>query len=198
MKMPSEMEGAVLGLIAQEGPCTAYAVRARFLASPSPQWSGSAGAIYPLVARLERRGLLSSRAQRTTRRRARLHSLTPAGRRLLRAWLAPPLPAWVAGVPPDPLRTRLGFFAFLSPGERRTFVREAYQRVEVQIRAVRQDLEEARQAGDPWRRLVARGALASLRARRAWLREAARAVGGGRGSRSPAEREARRSSRRRR
>ena len=55
----SELEGAVLGVIWQEGPCTAYTIRKQFVASPSPQWSGSAGAIYPLVRRLEKKRLLA-------------------------------------------------------------------------------------------------------------------------------------------
>lgn len=175
MRQLSELEGAVLGIIGLEGPCTAYAVRARFLASPSPQWSGSAGAIYPLVERLERRGLLSSKAQKGTRRKGRLYALAPAGRRTLRAWLAPPLPGWALGVPPDPLRTRLGFFHVLSPGERQAFVQEAREGVSLQIRAIREDLKSCRDAA-PWRRLVARGALASLKARQAWLREVAAAL----------------------
>lgn len=171
MREPSELEGAVLGILANEGPCTAYAVRSRFLASPSPQWSGSAGAIYPLMQRLERQRLVASQAQRGTRRKGRLYSLTARGRRLLGVWLAPPLPAWVVGVPPDPLRTRVGFFAALAPGERRAFLVEARRGVDEQLRTIRLDVKESGKAGDTWHHLVARGALAALRARKAWLAE---------------------------
>ena len=49
----SELEAVVLGLVWSDGPCTAYAVRRTVQASLSAQWSGSAGAVYPAVARLE-------------------------------------------------------------------------------------------------------------------------------------------------
>lgn len=167
--VPSELEGAVLGIVAREGPCTAYAVRKRFQASPSPQWSGSAGAIYPLVERLVERGWLRSRAQTSDRRKGRLYSLTPAGRSRLTAWLAPPLGPEVTGVPPDPLRTRLSFLAVLPAAARRAFVEEALAGNRAALQAARADLREARKGPDPWRRLVARGALAALRARKGWL-----------------------------
>lgn len=173
---PSELEGAVLGIVAREGPCTAYAVRKRFQASPSPQWSGSAGAIYPLVERLVERGWLRSRAQNSDRRKGRLYSLTPSGRARLTAWLAPPLGPEVTGVPPDPLRTRLSFLGSLPAAARRAFVEEALAGNEAALKATRIDLREARKEADPWRRLVARGALAALRARKAWLREVRRAL----------------------
>ena len=47
----TELEAAVLGVVWQDGPCTPYAIRQHFLESPAPRWSGSAGAIYPLVRR---------------------------------------------------------------------------------------------------------------------------------------------------
>jgi hypothetical protein len=46
----SELEAAVLGLVWSDGPCTAYAVRRTVQNSLSTQWSGSAGAVYPVVA----------------------------------------------------------------------------------------------------------------------------------------------------
>jgi DNA-binding PadR family transcriptional regulator len=58
----SEMEGCVLALIWSGGPLMPYAIRQVFRKSPSPQWSGSAGSIYPLVDRLERRALIRSAA----------------------------------------------------------------------------------------------------------------------------------------
>ena len=172
----SEMEGAVLGVVSQEGPCTAYAIRRRFLDSPSPRWSGSAGAIYPLVKRLEGRGLISSTVQKGSRRKGRLYSLTPAGLGVLKSWLAPPLDPLATGVPPDPLRTRLSFLGALTPAERRDFIREALAGNKAQIKVVKADLRGSPRKDDPWRHLVARGALASLRARQAWLREVGKAL----------------------
>ncbi|HZE88705.1 MAG TPA: PadR family transcriptional regulator, partial [Verrucomicrobiae bacterium] len=65
----SELEGATLGVVWSEQPCTPYAIRRVFQTSPSPFWSGSAGAIYPLVERLETRGLVRAEATMTGRRR---------------------------------------------------------------------------------------------------------------------------------
>ena len=176
-KKTSELEGAVLGMIWQEGPCTAYAVRRRFMDSPSPQWSGSAGAIYPLVKRLEQRRLLTSRTLTGTRRGGRLYSLTAAGGKLLRVWIAPARDPVITGVPPDPLRTRMGFLGALTPAERRKFIREALAGNKAQIEATQADLRGSRREDDLWRFLVARGAITSLKARQAWLEEVKRALG---------------------
>ena len=51
----SEIEACVLALVSVDGPATPYAIRKVFLNSPNPQWSGSAGTIYPLIGRLLRR-----------------------------------------------------------------------------------------------------------------------------------------------
>ena len=177
-RMTSELEGAVLGVIRQEGPCTAYIIRKRFMDSPSPQWSGSAGAIYPLVKRLEEKRFLTSRTLTGTKRGGRLYSLTSTGRKILRAWIAPPLNPTVMGVPADPLRTRVGFLGALNPAERREFISEALAGTSAAIEASRAELRESRVKDDPWRVLVARGALSSLLARRAWLRDLSKSLCG--------------------
>jgi DNA-binding PadR family transcriptional regulator len=43
----------------------------------------SAGTLYPLLHRLEKRGLLKSKAERVGRRTRRVYNITPAGRRTL-------------------------------------------------------------------------------------------------------------------
>ena len=173
-RRPTELEGAVLGVLRERGPCTAYAVRRVFLDSPSPYWSGSAGAIYPLMKRLERLGRIASRGGATGRRPSRLYRLTARGSRAFRAWLQPPWPAVVTGVPADPVRTRVSFLGVLSAGERGRFLREAIERTEPHLRNQREDLARHRRAGHRYEAAVARGAIASLRARRRWLEAAAR------------------------
>src|SRR6476659_7226575 len=54
----TELEQCVLGVIWRDGPMTAYEIAALFTKSLSPYWSGSAGAIYPVVQRLRKRGLV--------------------------------------------------------------------------------------------------------------------------------------------
>jgi DNA-binding PadR family transcriptional regulator len=83
----SEIEGCVLGLLAVDGPATPYAIRKVFLESPNPQWSGSAGTIYPLIERLLRRKLIRSKVCLTGKRRGHRISITPSGSWALKQWL---------------------------------------------------------------------------------------------------------------
>jgi DNA-binding PadR family transcriptional regulator len=172
----TELEGCVLGVLHVLEPCTAYSVRREFLDSPSPYWSGSAGAIYPLIERLRRRGLMRASTQTTGRRKSRLLGLTPAGRAALRAWLRPPLPDVVIGVPSDPLRTRLGFLSVLPARERRALLADAVRRMATHLRTIDADVVRLRRERDLFGLLVARGAQAALRARQAWLKEVVRAL----------------------
>ena len=166
----SEMEACVLALIWSNGPSTPYALRKVFLRSPSPQWSGSAGSIYPLVERLGRWKLIRSAAHSIGRRHGKRFTLTAAGSRAIEKWLAPSVPDWVAGVPPDPLRTRIRFLGVLPVGKQQELLRVALQRVEWHLGEMLRDYKDRRAKGG-FERWMARGALMAMRARRAWLRE---------------------------
>ena len=170
----SELEAAVLGLIWQDGPCTPYAVRQVFLRTPSPQWSGSAGAIYPAVQRLERRGLIRSEAHSQGRRKSRLYRASPKGLAALRKWLHAAQHDWIVGVPPDPMRTRYRFLGLLPPGERRAIVIKWQKNMARHIRAVEEDFVVRKKTGNPFSYLLARGALLHLHSRQHWLDEALR------------------------
>ena len=166
----TELEGSVLGVVWERGPCTAYVVRKVFVDSPSPYWSGSAGAVYPLLARLERRGLVRSRAHSVGRRASRRFAITPRGLRRLQRWLGPPFADWILGVPVDPLRTRLSFLAALPAAQRATFLAEAERRVTGYLRMARREEASLRAGDDLYSHLVSKGVLGSLEARLAWLR----------------------------
>jgi DNA-binding PadR family transcriptional regulator len=172
----SEIEACVLALAWDEGPLTPYAIRKVFLNSPSPQWSGSAGTIYPLVNRLLRRGWIRSEVRFRGKRKGNQISLTAAGLRVLRRWLAVPLQDWVAGVPPDPLRTRVRFLGALPLDQRRQFIRRAHRQTQEHLRLVEEDCKLRRSTGN-FQYLMARGALLSMRARCAFVREVAKALG---------------------
>jgi len=171
----SEIEGCVLALIGESGPITPYAIRRDFLDSPTPQWSGSAGTIYPLVVRLERRKLIRSTIHYTGDRAGRRFTLTAAGSRAFRRWLSIPVPEWVAGIPPDPLRTRVRFLAALPAHERREFVAEARRAARRQLRALEEDCERQRILG-PFHHLMSRGALLTMQARLRFLEDVAKAL----------------------
>ena len=162
----------VLGLVWVDGPCTAYAVRRTVQASLSTQWSGSAGAVYPAVARLEQRGLIRLRAQSTGRRRSQALEITVKGTRVLADWLGPPVDSAALGIPPDPLRTRLRFLELLPPARQSSFLDEAIEAVEAGVRRVRADVLRSTRAGESsFKIAMARGALHATRARLRTLRE---------------------------
>jgi DNA-binding PadR family transcriptional regulator len=168
----SEIEACVLALVSVDGPATPYAIRKVFLDSPSPQWSGSAGTIYPLIERLLRRKLIRSKLCLTGKRRGYQISLTTAGSRALGLWLFVPIPEWVAGVPPDPLRTRVRFLGTIRPHLRRAFLQDAHRRTQAHLRTVEADCERKR-AKDKFQYLMARGALLSMQSRCAFVQEVA-------------------------
>jgi DNA-binding PadR family transcriptional regulator len=146
------------------------------LLSASPHWSGSAGAIYPLMGRLERQGLIRARASATGRRRSRRFVVTAAGLAALRAWLSPPLSDLVVGVPPDPLRTRLYFLEALPPDRRQRFLSEAEDKVRSQLERLQGQGEP-----DPGANLVTfladRGAVRAMAARLEWIQEMRQSLG---------------------
>jgi DNA-binding PadR family transcriptional regulator len=176
----TELEATVLGVVWAHQPCTPYQVRRDFTDSPSPHWSGSAGAIYPLMARLEAAGLLRSEAHATGARRSRRYRLTPAGRRALARWVRPASPDLVVGVPPDPLRTRIAFMGVLPPAEQVAFLREVESGLIDSVAEEAHFVERGVADGANFE-LMARGAADMQRARLAWVRELLRRMDGSAG-----------------
>jgi DNA-binding PadR family transcriptional regulator len=165
----SELEGVVLGVVWKFGPCTPHAIRSHFFASRSARFSGSAGAIYPLVARLERAALLRSRSDRRRRQRRRLYEITTAGRRRLVTWISPPFREQDVGALHDPIRARVYFLAALPAPERRRFLRDAETGLRRTLELMKQDLAGYRHAGSHLSVLAMRGAIGLARAQLRWL-----------------------------
>jgi DNA-binding PadR family transcriptional regulator len=115
----TEMEGAALAVIARDGPCTAYSIKHAFEQSPSDDWSGSAGAVYPMIKRLEAAGLIDQQAAEGGRK-ARQLQLTSQGQAQMKAWLLDYQRAIAPGF--DPLRTRLHFLDLVADDTAREFV----------------------------------------------------------------------------
>jgi DNA-binding PadR family transcriptional regulator len=168
---PSDLAAFVLGLVWQQGPCSAYAIRRMLLDSPSAQWSGSAGAIYPLVRRLEREGLLESVRVKGDRRGLRACGITAAGRAALQAWIGPPLVAGAISVSADPLRSRARFLAALAPKARQAWVVAARAALEEVARKAAAWHAEYASKDDPYLGLLTRHTELELDARRRWLDE---------------------------
>ncbi|MDH3215155.1 MAG: PadR family transcriptional regulator [Candidatus Krumholzibacteria bacterium] len=168
----TELEGCVLGLVWEMGTCTTYAIRKVFQRSPNPYWSGSAGAIYPLVRRLESSGLLRAREDYTGQRRRDLYEVTARGLRELRSWVGPRVLDWSVSIPVDLLRTRIRFLGVLKSPERAEFLANAEQQLLRQIREAEKECRSLEATKEPYPYLVARGVAKIARARLSWIREA--------------------------
>lgn len=169
----SELEGAVLGLIWRAGPITAHLIRKTFLASPTDHFSGSAGAIYPLVRRLAAANLIEPSATAEGVKGGTAYALTAEGRRALKSWIAPADASTLVSVTFDPLRTRVLMLGLLGKRERARFLAEAEQELERRVNEETIALKNACQ--DRWVEAACDGALAVMRARLRWIRATRRA-----------------------
>lgn len=123
----TEMEGMVLAQIAREGALTAYEVKEAFRLSPSQFWSGSAGAVYPLMKRMQDRGYVKSKDVSQNKRPRREFSLTAAGKKAMQGWLSDSKRAIDPGY--DPLRSRLLFIQLLPENRQRQFLEQVQQQM---------------------------------------------------------------------
>ncbi|RZJ02292.1 MAG: hypothetical protein EON89_15590 [Brevundimonas sp.] len=126
----SELEGAVLTEIGRRGHRTRFKVRRAFETSPSSSWSGSAGAVYPAIARLARAGLIAMEAG-ATRRGTRLLSLTLDGEAALSAWTLDGETACAIGA--DPFRLRAGLWATAPQAERGDIARRMRAAIQAEL-----------------------------------------------------------------
>jgi len=162
----TELENCVLGVVWLRGPCTAYVVRQEFVASQSSHWSGSGGAIYPLLQRLENAGLIAAVQAVWGSGKKKTYRVTKRGEETLRRWIGPPLPEWTAAPTFDPVRTRIAFLRAIPPARRRAFVSAALENLQKEIDVAQALLAEPRELFD---RLGILGVLYELEGRRKWL-----------------------------
>jgi DNA-binding PadR family transcriptional regulator len=166
----TEFESCTLAAIKQRQPCSAYEIRQLFARSTTPDWSGTTGSIYPAIARLLKRGLISVEAQAGDRRGRRNLMVTHQGVQAVRAWLSDLRP-WIAKATPDPIRTRVSFLDQLaSDAERIGFLSRAQALTQQALAELTAVVERLRQT-DPQEYLAGRGAICQLDARLAWLGE---------------------------
>lgn len=166
----TELEHCTMANIRRHQPCSAYAVRQVFARSSTPEWSGSTGAVYPVIDRLVRRGLIEAKPQAGDPRGARSLTITPEGDAVVRDWITG-LEPWMAKATPDPIRTRVSHLDHLaSDGERIAFLEAAARLTEDMLKELEGVLESLK-AVDTVEYLAGRGAVHQLQARRMWLRE---------------------------
>jgi len=167
----SELEGVVLGILQGKQPCTAYGIRMALQDSPSSFWSASAGAIYPLLNRLEKAGLVDASVDAGDARGRRLLTLTAAGRARHRQWMLSAGSVEVASAVSDPVRSRAFFLGAMDAADRRTFVDDSLQALESFLESARQDLVIRTDSEDSWAYLAALGGVHQAEARVKWMRE---------------------------
>ena len=159
----TELEGAILGVLRRAPGSSPYAVRKVFLNSRSAEWSGSAGAVYPAIARLAKRGLLK-RSEGGDRRGTATYALGVVGLRAHDRWLADAARACGIGI--DPFRTRVALWPLLTPPARRALMRRLKAETERARDAVARALPSLPREDAATDGLL----LALLDARLSWLR----------------------------
>lgn len=87
-----------------------YGLRKRLKDGSADHWSGSSGAIYPLVQRLAAQHLLAADDHRIGSRHSKNYRLTGEGLVILRLWLSPPMPPDTVTLMHDPMCSRVQFF----------------------------------------------------------------------------------------
>lgn len=170
---PSALELSVLGLLDRQGPLSTYAVRKVFERSPSSHWSGSAGAVYPAMRRLEAGGLVGATRITSDRRGTIKYELTASGRKALRDWLRSAIAEEEASYAFDPVRLRVLFMECLPIRDQRALVRRAITRLEQLLETEHAFGAEVVARGVRGAVRANRGARLVLEARIRWLKEIA-------------------------
>lgn len=142
MQKLSHLALITLGVVAEFEPCSGYAVMKSFRVSTSTYFSGSAGAIYPLLRRLEALGLIKAERSKAGSRVRRTYTVTPKGRNLLKSWLMESVLDEDIAFTVDLLRVRVLFFKELSKPQRRAFVKEARAALKRKIKVMAGIIED--------------------------------------------------------
>lgn len=160
----TEIEGAILSEVEHRGNATAFKVRRAFQMSPSIEWSGSAGSVYPAVKRLTERGLLVAKATGDARSTKSL-AVSAVGKQALHAWAVAIDRSTSVGI--DPFRLRAGIWLTFDDPERA----ETFNRMSAALRENIEQLEQELDAVDPVEAARLRLNIRLHKDRLAWLEE---------------------------
>jgi DNA-binding PadR family transcriptional regulator len=157
-------EGTFLALLIRVQPATAYQLSKIYADSPVSNIGTSKGKIYPLVERLQKRGLLKKRPVRDDARGSEWLECTAAGREAVRSWVMDIKPTHI--LLEDPLRTKLQSFDLLSKDEQLEWVVKAKAGLQEKL----EELEAyGREVTVPFKELVHDNAVSSVQSRMRWL-----------------------------
>jgi DNA-binding PadR family transcriptional regulator len=161
----SELESCVLAVIGRDGPCTRYHVMRIFAGSQTSRWSSTAGSIYPLVARMTKKGMVRNISDK----RGEV-ALTGAGRRVVEEWLVSDAEK-LGGPIDDPIRTRSYFISALDEDAQAIAVGRWREATQLEIAEGERRKAEFERVGDHAQARAHSGILRQLRARLEWLNE---------------------------
>ena len=168
--MLSDLEAAAVGEVLKHQPCTAHFIRTCFRDSLARHFSDSSGSVYPMMKRLEQRGVLESTRRKDGKRHVRHYRVTGPGRAALRKWLGPPISEDVT-LTIDPLRTRLLYLQRLPKAKRALWISEVES-------AIRQKLKDVKcqhsnlnvnSADALYQQLAIENGISELNSRLSWL-----------------------------
>ncbi|HXH62152.1 MAG TPA: PadR family transcriptional regulator [Fimbriimonadaceae bacterium] len=168
MKRLSHLGYIALGVVAQFEPCSAYRVMMAFQTSGSSYYSGSAGAIYPLLRRLAAEGLVSVEKKRHGKRERKTYSVTKEGMAQFRRWTLTIDPKDDVAFLVDLIRTRVSLLSSFPKADRKKFFVSARQQVAAHIDDIKRMLKDGDELTECDIAAV-EGVLASEEARLKWL-----------------------------
>jgi DNA-binding PadR family transcriptional regulator len=130
----TELEGTIMSAVMRSGGVTPYRLRQAFLVSPSVEWSGSAGAVYPAMHRLKAAGLLTA-TKSGDGRGTETYRVTEVGAAALLAWAGDVERAMSAGI--DPFRSRVQQWLILPAARRGAILRSLEKALKARCGALR-------------------------------------------------------------
>ncbi len=166
----SELEGVCLGLVRQHDPCTAYRVRQELKRAPSSHWQASAGSVYPLLARLEEEGLITTTSDKGDGRGRKLLSITREGRASLKKWMLAGSSRELISSVTDPIRSRMFFLDLLGASQKLPYLDQLISEMKSYLAETKKHLDQLSQPDELYDYLGSLGAVKITEARLEWLR----------------------------
>ena len=134
-------------------------------ASPSSHWRASAVALYPLLARLEKDGLIRSTKDADDGRGRKLLTITSSGKKALKAWIKEIANPDLISEVFDPLRSRIFFLGALANAEQISFAENVLGALDRHLADTRKHLLERSASEDLFEHLGAMGGVMNAESR---------------------------------
>lgn len=167
----SELEGVCLGIVYRRQPCTAYRVRLDLKEAPSSHWRASAGSVYPLLARLENEGLVTTMTDADDGRWRKLFKVMAKGRKALGNWVNAGADPEIISSVTDPIRSRTFFLDVLGSSEQLDYLRRTIALTESYLIETKARLQKSSNDDNRYDHLGALGAVKINEARLDWLKQ---------------------------